>query len=47
MGQRWFSDEELRAMSRPTMDRAVGWTGASGCRYQRWRVEPKPPDSLR
>jgi hypothetical protein len=23
MGQRWFSDEELRAMSRPTMDRAV------------------------
>ena len=23
MGERWFSDEELTAMSRPTMERAV------------------------
>jgi hypothetical protein len=23
MGERWFSDEELREMSRPTMDRAI------------------------
>ena len=23
MGERWFSDEELREMSRPTMERAI------------------------
>ena len=23
MGERWFSDEDLKAMSRPTMDRAI------------------------
>src|SRR5258708_3717127 len=28
MPERWFSDDELRELSRPTMDRAIGGRGA-------------------